>query len=144
MTLPTNPTSFMLDSNTSKLIVKKFFEVFSSGDIQSIGEHLHEELTWWVAGSLPGLSGTYDKPGICALLGGVATAYVGGALPMTVVDMIAEGDRISVELHCRATLHNGRVYDNQLHVFIELRDGKLLRVREYLDTAHCHDIFLAL
>jgi ketosteroid isomerase-like protein len=127
----------------SKDIVKRFFEVFSTGDTKALAQHLHEDLTWWVAGGLPGLSGTYDKPGICALLGGVASAYVGGALPMTVGAMIAEGNRVAVELQCRAALHNGRVYDNQLHVSIQLLDGKVWRVREYLDTAHCHDIFLA-
>lgn len=142
MKVPNHPVSFVQLNETSKAIVKHFFQVFSGGDIEAIGECLHEELSWWVAGSLPGLSGTYDKHGICTLLSGVATAYVDGALPMTVVDMIAEADRVSVELQCRATLHNGRVYANQLHVFIELCDGKVRRVREYLDTAHCHDIFL--
>ncbi|MBD1551502.1 nuclear transport factor 2 family protein [Pseudomonas typographi] len=137
------PASAVPTAEASKAVVRHFFEVFSSGDLQRIGQCLHDELRWWVAGSLPGLSGTYDKPGICTLLGGVAAAYVGGALPMTVVAMIAEGDRVAVELQCRATLHNGRVYANQLHVSIELCEGKLWRVREYLDTAHCHEIFLA-
>lgn len=142
MKVQNHPVSLAQPNETSKAIVRHFFEVFSTGNIPTIGECLHENLSWWVAGSLPGLSGTYDKHGICTLLSGVSTVYVGGALPMTVVDMIAEGDRVSVELQCRATLHDGRVYANQLHVFIELCEGKLLRVREYLDTAHCHDIFL--
>lgn len=139
----THPAAPVQAQDDNKRIVRQFFEVFSTGDILAIGECLHEDLRWWVAGTLPGLSGTYDKPGICALLGGVAAVYVEGRLPMTVVDMIAEGPRVSAQLECRATLHDGRVYANQLHVFIELRDGKLWQVREYLDTAHCHDIFLA-
>lgn len=128
---------------TSKDVVRLFFDVFSTGDIPAIAECLHDDMRWWVAGSLPGLSGTYDKSQLCTLLGGVAAAYVEGVLPMTVVNIIAEGDRVAVELECSAALHNGRVYANQLHVAIELRDGKLLRVREYMDTAHCYDIFLA-
>lgn len=143
MKVESHPAAFGQAEGDSKIVVQRFFEVFSTGDIQAIGQCLHEQLRWWVAGSLPGLSGTYDKQGICALLGGVASAYVGGALPMTVVAMIAEGERVAAEVQCRAVLHNGRVYDNQLHVSIQLLDGKVWRVREYLDTAHCHDIFLA-
>lgn len=143
MNIESHPASPAQADVSSKIIVKRFFEVFSTGDIQAIAQCLHDDLRWWVAGSLPGLSGTYDKPGLCALLGGVASAYVGGALPMTVVDLIAEGDRVAAEVQCRAVLHNGRVYDNQLHVSIHLLEGKVWRVREYLDTAHCHDIFLA-
>lgn len=127
----------------SKKLVSDFLEVFSSGDVAAISAFFHEDFSWWVAGSLEGLSGTYDRQQMCALLAGITAVYKGGALPAWPVSMIAENDRVAVEVECRAELVNGRVYDNKLHMAIELADGKIKRIREYMDTVHAYKTFLA-
>ncbi len=33
-------------------------------------------------------------------------------------------------------LGNGRVYNNEYHFLMTIRDGKIREVREYLDTQH--------
>ena len=37
-------------------------------------------------------------------------------------------------------LGNGRTYNNEYHFLIEIRDGKIAAVREYLDTMHTADV----
>ena len=49
---------------------------------------------------------------------------------------IAEGDKVAIELVGRGELKNGRVYNNEYHLLMTIRDGKVARVREYLDTQH--------
>jgi len=57
-------------------------------------------------------------------------------LKMTVKGLIAEGDKVAVEVESYGELQNGRVYNNEYHFSITIRDGKISEVREYLDTQH--------
>ncbi|WP_297837724.1 nuclear transport factor 2 family protein, partial [Pseudomonas sp.] len=128
---------------SSKHLVSDFLKAFSSGNLEAISAFFHEDFSWWVAGSLEGLSGTYDRRQMCELLSGITAVYKQGALPVTPISMIAESDRVAVEVQCYAELVNGRIYKNQLHMAIELSDGKIKRIREYMDTVHAYDTFLA-
>jgi hypothetical protein len=118
-------------------------EVFSTGDVEGILACLHEDATYWVSGSIPGMSDTYDKQRLGGLLGGVTTVYKGGALRISPTSMIGEGDKVAVEAESFAELLNGRVYKNQYHFLFEVADGKILRVKEYMDTQHAYDTFVA-
>jgi ketosteroid isomerase-like protein len=51
-----------------------------------------------------------------------------------VPDDYAEGDVVVVEHRLSATLPNGRPYVNDYCFVYEVRDGKVLRIREYMDT----------
>jgi ketosteroid isomerase-like protein len=48
--------------------------------------------------------------------------------------VVAEGDVVVVEHRLSATLPNGRPYVNDYCFVYEVRDGKVLRIREYMDT----------
>ena len=63
-----------------------------------------------------------------------------GRLFVTDVDiafttMLADGDQMVVEERMRATLVNGRRYDNSYCFIFTVRDGAIAQVREYMDTA---------
>jgi ketosteroid isomerase-like protein len=47
----------------------------------------------------------------------------------------ADGDVVIVESRLRATLANGRHYDNDYCFAFELEDGRVTLMREYMDTA---------
>nr|WP_139795526.1 nuclear transport factor 2 family protein [Nocardia donostiensis] len=49
--------------------------------------------------------------------------------------LYAEGDRVIVEHTMSATLANGNPYVNDYCFVFELRDGRIHRVREYLDSS---------
>jgi uncharacterized protein len=127
----------------NKVTVKEFLEVFSTGDVDGILERLQDDATWWISGSLEGMSGTKSKEEMGTLLGGVTTIYKGGALPLAPVSMVAEGDRVAVEAEGRAELTNGRVYEPKSAFVFEVADGRIRSIREYIDTAHAHATFMA-
>jgi ketosteroid isomerase-like protein len=132
----------MDDTGENKNIVEEFLKTFSTGDVARIIDALHEEATWWVSGDLQGMSGTYDGQGFAKLIGGVADVYETGALQITPVSMTAEGNRVAVEARSYAKLKNGRVYEPSCHFLFEIAgNGKILHVKEYLDTKHAYDIF---
>jgi ketosteroid isomerase-like protein len=133
------PTS----AEQNKAIVKDFMDVFSTGNVEGILNCLHEDATYWVSGTIEGMSDTYDKARLGGLLGGVTTVYKGGALQISPISMIAEGNKVAAEAESFAELLNGRVYKNQYHFLFEIADGKILRVKEYMDTQHAYNTFVA-
>jgi ketosteroid isomerase-like protein len=128
----------------NKKAVAEFLEVFSTGDVDGIAERMRDDATWWVGGTMEGLSGTYSKEEMRKLLSGVTTVYKGGALRITPVSMIAEGNLVAVEAEGYAELHDDRVYDPKSHFVFEVADdGKIARVKEYFDTQLAYLTFLA-
>jgi len=124
-----------------KQIVADFLETFSSGNVEGVLDAMTIDGTWWVSGGLEGMSGTYEKATFGPLLRGATALYVEGALRITPVSMIAEGDNVAVEAEGQATMTNGRVYQPRYHFLFEVADGKIRRVREYMDTHHAWETF---
>ena len=125
-----------------KQVVAEFLKAFSAGDIPGVASLLHEDATWWVSGRIDGLSGSYSRQQLVTLLTGVKDLYVQGALRITPQSMIAEGGRVAVEADSLAELKNGRIYNNQYHFLFEIEQGKVRRVKEYMDTLHARDTFI--
>lgn len=130
-------------TSTNKAIVADFLMTFSRGDVAGVLERMADDATWWVSGTIAGMSGTYEKKTFGALLQGVKAVYKTGAMQFTPKSMVAEDSFVAVEASSHAELNNGRIYSNQYHLLFEIRDGKVLRVKEYMDTQHAHAIFFA-
>jgi ketosteroid isomerase-like protein len=121
--------------------VRRFLEIFSEGVPEKTLAALTDDVTWWVSGKLEGMSGSYDKAGFGALIGGVADVYT-APLRITPRSMVAEGDSVAVEADSYAELKDGRVYDPRCHFLFRVApDGRIAEVHEYLDTQHAKDIF---
>lgn len=58
-----------------------------------------------------------------------------------VIGVTAEGDRVAVEGRSLHRMEDGREYKNQYHFLVEFRDGLIVKVREYLDTAYANRFF---
>ena len=127
----------------NKRIVSEWFARLDAGDVAGALDMLSEEATWWIAGAIektPG-SGEHTKEQARRLLSGMGRQLKDG-LRMTVRGMIAEGDRVAAEVTSRGELHGGKVYANEYHFALTLRDGKITRVREYMDTKHVEATWL--
>ena len=121
----------------NKQVVSEWFARLSAGDLAGALDMLSEDATWWIAGGIeqtPG-SGEHTKEQARKLLSGMGRQLKDG-LRMTVHGMIAEGDRVAAEATSRGELRSGKVYANEYHFALTLRDGKITRVREYMDTKH--------
>jgi len=64
-------------------------------------------------------------------------------LEMKVMSCIAEGDTVALEVVSSGDLTNGRPYRQEYHMLMHFRDGKISAVREYLDTQHAYDVWIA-
>jgi ketosteroid isomerase-like protein len=127
----------------NKAVVTEFMEVFSKGNVDDILAMMDDSATWWVAGTMEGISGTKDKKGFGEMLGGISEGCEGGAIRLTPLAWTAEGDRVAVETESYADVKNGRTYNNLYHFVFVVRDGKIHSIKEFLDTEHTAAVFLA-
>ena len=64
-------------------------------------------------------------------------------LEMRVKALTAEGDRVAAEVESYGENPDGSIYNNEYHLLFVVSDGKMQQVKEYLDTQHTFDVFLA-
>jgi uncharacterized protein len=104
-------------------------------------ELMHPDATYWVIGKphLFAYAGEQSRAQICAYMAS-PTIFVGG-VRTTFGAITAEDDRVAVEAEIIGTLPDGRVYTNVYHYLMWFKDGKVLRVKEYLDTQSAAEFF---
>ncbi len=123
-----------MSAEESKKIVLKYFECMNNGDAAGASDQLAEDATWWVIGSIPGISGTKNKKEITDVFK-FLLASLGGKTNFIIDHVIAEGNYVALEARADSKTPKGRVYQNRYHFKFEVRDGKILRARAYNDTA---------
>lgn len=123
----------------NKDLARQLIDRFTANDIAGALNLMTDDATWWIAGKpdhLPA-AGVYSKEQIARLLYNMVGQLPNG-LKMTVKSLVAEGGKVAMEAESYGELRNGRVYNQQYHFLITVRDGKIEAVREYLDTQHVH------
>jgi len=128
----------------NKQLAMEFFGRFSASDVAGALDCLTDDVQWWIAGK-PGVtptSGVNDRRKLARLFDNMMGQLRSG-LRMSVKGMIAEGDKVAVEVESTGELKNGRVYSNEYHFVLTFRNGKIAAVREYLDTQHVHATWFA-
>ncbi len=125
----------MSDDNRRRAV--EFFERFGESDVEGAAAMMSDDLQWWIAGK-PGAittAGVHDKEFMLRLFRRMLRQLENG-LRFTVLGTVAEGDKVALELVSYGTFPDGRVYNNEYHTLLTFRDGKIVAVREYLDTEH--------
>lgn len=128
----------MNDQPQAEVIVRRFMEVFSAGNVAGVIDMMDPEGTWWVAGTMP-ISGTYSREQFGQLLSKVGETCI-GPIELIPHEFTIQGDRVAVETESKATTLGGEIYNNLYHFLFVLREEKILRVKEYLDTMHTNDV----
>jgi ketosteroid isomerase-like protein len=133
-----------MSTEHNKAVAHQFFARFTTGDIDGALNTMTDDATWWIPGKKERSpsAGLYAKDKIERLFNRMAQALKAG-LEMTVKSCIAEGDRAALEVVSSGDLKNGRLYRQEYHMLMHFRDGKISAVREYLDTQHAHDVWIA-
>lgn len=128
----------------NKALVKDFLACFGKADLDGVLARMADDCTWWIGGKpeLFALAGIKTKAEMTELLGQLVPPMKNG-LQMTLHGITAEGDRVAAEVKSYGENPDGSVYNNEYHFLFVVRDRKLCQIKEYLDTMHTHDVFLA-
>jgi ketosteroid isomerase-like protein len=122
------------------LTARRFIECFNDNDIAGALATMADDMRYWLAGKPDRLpcAGDHDKAQIAAVFDRMGERLNGG-LRMWVKNTIAEGDQVAMEVESRGELKNGRIYNNEYHMLVTLRGGKIVRLKEYYDSFHVWD-----
>jgi ketosteroid isomerase-like protein len=125
----------------NRQLITDFLAAFGTGDVDKILSFMSDDSTYWVGGTIEGVSGTKSREEFGAMLSGFQENTKEGAITLTPEAYTVDGDRVAVETESYGALKNGRVYNNHYHFLFVCRDGKITEVKEYLDTEHVTEIF---
>lgn len=127
---------------TNKRLVEEFFSAIANRDLATAFAMIHDDVAWWSAGGENlASSGTLNKAAFMQSIEGMGAIFA-GPMELTPVSMVAEGDRVAVELVGHAPLKDGRNYDNLYHLQITFKDGQIIAVREYHDTLYAKIVLI--
>ena len=121
--------------------VRNIFKGLENGDGAAFFEQVADDVDWTVMGTHP-LAGQYASKQ--AFIAGTF-AKLGQVLPqgaqLHVENVVVQDDQAVVELHSLATAKNGMRFDNRYCWVVYFRDGVIVRVRAYLDSAMVARLF---
>ena len=123
----------------NKHLAHQLIDRFTANDIAGALDLMADDATWWIAGKpdqLPA-AGVYNKDQISRLLHNMVGQLPNG-LKMTVKNLVAESDKVAMEAESYGELQNGRVYNQQYHFLLTVREGRITAIKEYLDTQHVY------
>ena len=118
-------------------LVRRGYDAFSSGDMQTLRELWHPDIVWHV----PGRSQiSWDHRGVDAVLGyfGQTMELTGGALRVEVHDVVAN-DEHAVGLHSTHAERAGKTLDDNTALVFHVRDGKVTEVWQYQADQYAAD-----
>jgi ketosteroid isomerase-like protein len=116
----------------NKLVVEQFLTALGSGNGDAIAKLITEDVAAICTGtSVLSMTRTYsDIVGTVGMLKQVTQ----NGIAFKILELTAEADRVSCEAEGTSTLINGVPYNNQYHFLFYIRDGKVYKLKEYIDT----------
>ena len=129
--------SSLTDQN--KKITKEFFEALSNGSDKYLDFYTDESIIWTAGDNAMG--GTRTKEEVVGFAQNILSAFPTG-ITFNIEGMTAEDDRVAVEIDGEAVHASGETYNNQYHFLLIIKDGKILELKEYMDTQLAAKILL--
>lgn len=115
--------------------VRRIFSLLESGSGDEFFAHVDDAVDWTVEGTHP-LAGRYrSKADFHAHTFARLNKILPGGTQLHVEHVLVEGDWAVVELRSHATARNGMRFDNRYCWVLRFKDGKIVEVRAYLDSA---------
>ena len=121
-------------------VVGGVYEAFGRGDIDFILDQIADDCAWesWLdnhgqKAGLPPMRPRHGREGVAEFFDYVATMQIED---FRVLDMLASDRQVVVEVQISiAIADGGRFTDEELHLYSLSDEGKINRMRHYVDTA---------
>ncbi|MGV3768515.1 MAG: nuclear transport factor 2 family protein [Sphingobium phenoxybenzoativorans] len=119
----------------NKALVTAFFADVDAGRADAAFARLAPDVAFELIAPAPH-GGLYDRDGLSRFFAEVMAPAMAGPFSVKVTGMTAEGERVAVETVSDCVNGSGMLYNNRYHSLFVIRDGQIVALREYLDSAH--------
>ncbi|GGX95777.1 hypothetical protein GJV26_02575 [Massilia dura] len=133
----------MTDTTSSEQLVREFFAVLSTGDLEKLRTYIDADTTWEpkVSKDLPG-SGIHTGNDIVdKFIGPVRGLFAPGDPKVHVDTIVSGGDMVMCETRGVGKLLSGGDYNNVYAWAFIIRGGRIKAIREYMDSAYVVKLF---
>tara|TARA_B100000287_G_scaffold190571_1_gene179927 strand:- start:482 stop:880 length:399 start_codon:yes stop_codon:yes gene_type:complete len=127
------------ESEKNKQIAIKFFEALSSGS-EAYLDFYNDDSIIWTAGD-NAIGGRRTKKEIITFAKDILEAFPNG-IEFKITGITAENERVAVEVQGDAIHISGKPYNNFYHFLLKIKDGKIIELKEYMDTQLAAKILL--
>lgn len=130
-----------MSTERNKQTAREFLDACAKHEAPRMAALMTDDATYWVQGK-PRLfrhAGEKTREQILAYMS--TPSIFKDGLVQTIGAITAEDDRVAVEVEVNGVAPNGELYNNTYHYLFVFRDGKIRRVKEYLDTSAAAEFF---
>ncbi len=125
----------------NKQVVLDFYEAGARGDMDACFALLADDIVWTNIGSTR-FSGTYNgKQALAENLLGPLFGQLKAGISSSIERLTAEGDTVVAQTSGTAEAVDGTPYNNTYCQVIQIRNGQIANVKEYMDTALIDSVF---
>jgi uncharacterized protein len=133
-----------MTAEQNKELVTKTWRAFISGDLDTALANMSDEISWVIPGNLPNVSGLKrGKDAIRTFGKGVGVAFPKGLNSEIHKVHATDDNTVILELTNQGKAANGKDYRNEYCFIFEVENGKIRRVREYVDLLTVKETLLA-
>jgi len=125
-----------MPTTENEQLVIDFFETLSSGDLEKLRPLFHKDATWQaMARDIPGAGKHEGRDHIVdEFLAPIRGMFEPGDPKIEIQTIISKGPLVATETLGLGRLKNGKEYNNKYCWMIEIKDGKIFYLREYMDS----------
>ena len=118
-----------IDGN--KKLVEEFFNLLSIGSEKYL-DFYTEESVIWTAGE-NAIGGSRNKDEVIGFAANILDSFPKG-INFKIMNLVAENEYVAVEVEGTAIHISGKPYNNKYHFLIRIKNGKIIELKEYMDT----------
>lgn len=115
-------------STSNKELAIAFLRHIENGNIDNALNMASDDLTYWLPGP-----GSMNKKQFKDFFGPIGSMV--RSIRFSITGSTVEADRVALEAESMADLTNARTYENKYHFLFEFRNGEIVSIREYADSA---------
>jgi ketosteroid isomerase-like protein len=128
--------------NADEQIVLEFFAALSTGELERLDPFLTGESVWEpMVKDIPGAGAYKGKAIVEEFLGPIRGVFAVGDPKIHVQNLFSDGGMVAVESYSDGHLADGREYYNRYAWVFRVKDGKVLRIHEYMDSHYVARLF---
>ena len=129
--------------NDAERVAFAFFGALGAGDFEKARPLRDDAMCWTILGTgVPG-AGTHVGPdAIFSMMAPIRALFEPGSPVITLTRLTSDNNTVVMETHGGGRFMDGRPYDNRYVMSLDVKNGKIAALREYMDTHYVNGLGL--